>query len=421
MKSWQAIYTSCLVEGGREKNILQHTSLTLKAIQPIIRVSILIYGKELNPLLLRYARTETGKTVVQAEIYTRDDHGITRDVIDPDAYMITRRLRQLDYEAYIVGGAVRDFLIGRTPKDFDIATNATPRQLKKIFPRSRIIGRRFRLVHVYFKNNRIIEVATFRSGEQGDPNDFGTLDEDVRRRDYSLNALYYCPRDEYIIDHVGGYKDIKNKRLVPVIPETEIFVEDPVRMIRGVKYAVFAKVKIPRTHIRLMKKSAHLLSAVSPSRLTEEFFKIALSGEMSLVLKELMATKVLTTFLPGLNKFLTKGPKPLVQECWRQIQVMDDLIQNGLELTRAEAVKTLISVHLKEAGYHLRKEPGEFVEIKSYLKGIFEPVVFSNKELELSVDTLFHEWGLIPPKKKKRMRKRPIRPRQRGKRKAAEI
>jgi hypothetical protein len=193
-------------------------ALTFRSLQIIMKLIINLYWKDIQPLLLRYTTDESGKTAVQAEIYTKDDHGIGKEKIDPDAYMITRRLRQLDFEAYIVGGAVRDLLLGREPKDYDIATNATPRQLKRIFSRSRIIGRRFRLVHVYFRGMKFIEVATFRSGAEGDANTFGTLEEDVRRRDFSLNALYYCPRDEYIIDHVGGLQGHPKRRLENVIP-----------------------------------------------------------------------------------------------------------------------------------------------------------------------------------------------------------
>ena len=181
-------------------------------------------------MLIRYSADDKGRPIKKALIYTKDEHGITQDKIDPDALFILKQLQEYGFSAYIVGGAVRDLLVHKTPKDFDIVTDATPSKIKKIFRNSRIIGRRFRLVHVFF-GSKIFEVSTFRSicdGTVG--NRFGTMDEDVQRRDFTLNALYYDPLKEQIIDYVGGVKDIRKGIIRPVIPLKQIFEEDPVRL-----------------------------------------------------------------------------------------------------------------------------------------------------------------------------------------------
>lgn len=184
-------------------------------------------------MLVRYSTTEKGAHSKRAEIYTAKEHGIRRKDIDPDAIRIAHRLKSAGHSAYIVGGAVRDLLVGRVPKDFDLVTDAHPRKIKRLFRNSRIIGKRFRLVHVFFRE-KIIELSTFRSlDHQGENNVYGTIQEDVLRRDFTLNALYYCPIEEIIIDYIGGVKDIRNRKIRPLIPLKTIFTEDPVRMIRA--------------------------------------------------------------------------------------------------------------------------------------------------------------------------------------------
>ncbi len=225
-------------------------------------------------MLYRYGTDGKGKLVKKAVVYTQAEHLISNKNIDPDALQIINRLRDAGYTAYIVGGAVRDLIVGNKPKDFDIVTDATPSKIKKIFRNSRIIGRRFRLVHVVF-GKKIFEVSTFRSNAEGSVgNDFGTIEEDVQRRDFTLNALYYDPLQEQIIDYVGGMKDIKKHVLRPVIDLDRIFVEDPVRMLRAIKYSATTHAKMSGALRRKIRHSAKLLSQISPSRLTEELLKI---------------------------------------------------------------------------------------------------------------------------------------------------
>ena len=237
-------------------------------------------------MLYRYGTDKNGKLVKKAVVYTKSEHLISHANIDPDALQIINRLRDADYTAYIVGGAVRDLIVGNKPKDFDIVTDATPSKIKKIFRNSRIIGRRFRLVHVVF-GEKIFEVSTFRSICEGSVgNSFGTIEEDVQRRDFTMNALYYDPLQEQVIDYVGGFKDIKKHLLRPVIPVEKIFVEDPVRMLRAIKYSATTNAKMSFSLKRRIRASAGLLSQVSPSRLTEEMLKILNSPHASHIISE---------------------------------------------------------------------------------------------------------------------------------------
>ena len=160
----------------------------------------------------RYSTEENGKLVKRAVIYTQDEHGININDVDSEAISIVKRLKDAGHESYIVGGAVRDLILKKKPKDFDIASDASPARIKKIFRNSRIIGRRFKLVHVYF-GPRIFEVSTFRSLKDGlTSNTFGSIKDDVLRRDFTMNALLYEPTQQIVVDYIGGMKDIKAKR-----------------------------------------------------------------------------------------------------------------------------------------------------------------------------------------------------------------
>ena len=222
----------------------------------------------------RYSSEENGKPVKKAVVYTQDEHKINFADVDNQAVYITERLQANGYETYIVGGAVRDLILGKKPKDFDIVTAANPARIKKIFRNSRIIGRRFRLVHVFF-GPKIFEVSTFRSIKDGPTsNTFGTIEEDVLRRDFSLNALFYDPLKQIVVDYVGGMKDIRKRLIRPIIALPDIFTDDPVRMIRAVKYGAVTGFRLPLSLKLRIRRHACLLGEISPSRLTEEILKI---------------------------------------------------------------------------------------------------------------------------------------------------
>ena len=255
-------------------------------------------------MLIRYSTDSRGRPIKKAVIYTKAEHQISRSSIDIDAIFVINRLRETGFDAYLVGGAVRDLIVGKKPKDFDIVTDATPSRIKKIFRNSRIIGKRFKLVHVFF-GQKIFEVSTFRSIIDGSVgNVFGTMDEDVRRRDFTLNALYYDPTKEQVIDYVGGVKDIKKKVIRPIIPLDHIFIDDPVRMLRAVKYGATTNCVLPHSLKRKIRSSAKLLSPISPSRLTEELLKIINSGHSFEIVKAALDTDLYAYLQPAATNLM---------------------------------------------------------------------------------------------------------------------
>lgn len=228
-------------------------------------------------------------------IIARPEHCISRSQLSEQALNVLYGLKKAGYEAYLVGGGVRDLLLGREPKDFDVATNALPEQVVKVFRNSRLIGRRFKLAHVGYGRN-IIEVATFR-GQMDDAivdsedhdlhledgrivrdNVYGSLDEDVWRRDFTVNALYYNIRDFSVVDYVGGFEDLQAGILRLIGEPEQRYREDPVRMLRAVRFAVKLGMKIEEKTEAPIAELAHLLADISPARLFEEVLKLFHGG-----------------------------------------------------------------------------------------------------------------------------------------------
>jgi poly(A) polymerase len=223
-------------------------------------------------------------------IIPRSRHGISRSNIDEPALKVLYRLHNAGYQACLVGGAVRDLLLGRHPKDFDVATDATPEEVSKLFRNCRLIGRRFRLAHIHF-GRQIIEVATFRaphgelhedhhdeSGRILRDNVYGEIHDDVWRRDFTANALYYNIADFSIIDYVGGVEDITNKRLRLIGDQETRYREDPVRMLRAIRFAAKLGFSIDDSCRQAILKLGPLLSEIPPARLFEEVLKLFHSG-----------------------------------------------------------------------------------------------------------------------------------------------
>ncbi|HNZ95531.1 MAG TPA: poly(A) polymerase, partial [Sphaerochaeta sp.] len=240
-------------------------------------------------MLIRYKQDDQGNTLPIANIYTQAEHKIETRNIDRDALWVIKKLQGSGAEAYLVGGAVRDLMLGNIPKDFDIATSASPRQVQRLFYNARIIGRRFKLVHLIFKD-KVLEVSTFRSGEEaedGSNNVFGSIEQDAKRRDFSINSFYYDPSNGQLLDFNDAMEDMRKKRISSVIPLEESFTEDPVRMIRAVKYAVITGFSL-RFKLRVaLRKYAPELSRISSSRLTEELVKILSSGHAAEIFADL--------------------------------------------------------------------------------------------------------------------------------------
>lgn len=353
-------------------------------------------------MFTRYRRSEDGSIAAKALVYTAAEHGIDRSRIDPDAIRIIDHLRNNGHEGYIVGGAVRDLLVGRTPKDFDLVTDAQPPRIRRIFRNSRVIGRRFRLVHVYI-GSTIYEVSTFRSIASGTVgNEFGTMDEDALRRDFTLNALYYDTRDDTLIDYVGGFKDVKSCRIEPVIPLETIFVEDPVRMIRCLKYASTSGFRVPFGLRRAIKRDANLLSGASASRLTEEFSKILSSGNSAKIMVTLNEYALLSRMVPALADSLQ------ADAAFRKVffESLEELDSGELSREDPEGAAMRLA-HV--CGPWLKSRPGlveattdSYRDALVATRNLLLPLNFPRVHLESAVLHVFHHHGLAPVHRSRR-------------------
>jgi poly(A) polymerase len=250
---------------------------------------------------------------------------INNDDIDPDAAKVVRRLVRHGFEAYLVGGCVRDLLLGRTPKDFDVSTSATPQEIKKLFRNSRIIGRRFRLAHIFF-GRKIIETSTFRAPppppEEEDAateiirrdNVFGTAEEDARRRDFTINGLFLdVVKQNEVIDHVGGLDDLRAHRVRTIGDPRVRLQEDPVRIIRAIKFAARLEIDIDPATEAAMVEFRGLIAQCSVARVLEEIYKLLSSGAAAPTFKLMHKTGVLPVLLPELEQILEPPESPLAR------------------------------------------------------------------------------------------------------------
>lgn len=335
-------------------------------------------------MLVRYTKDKKGRAKRQAEIYTPKEHGIDRSAMDPDAIKIVRRLQSSGHHAYVVGGAVRDLLIGNTPKDFDVSTDAQPNRIRRLFRNSRVIGKRFRLVHIFF-GPKIIEVSTFRSETSGGfQNEYGDIEEDVFRRDFTLNALYYNPSDGRIIDYVGGVKDIRDRRLRPVIPVNRIFEEDPVRMIRAIKYQVSTGFTMVGKLKRQLKRSADLLAQTPPSRMTEEMFKILLSGNAARIVEQCMSYKLFRHMVPEIAA-IAERDSAYHSALLSRLADLDAEVREANEDRRSRAIAYFTGDYLFERSDTGRQDRISFPDAFAELKRAIRPLVPANKDVEMGL------------------------------------
>ena len=250
---------------------------------------------------------------MQPKIYFAQEHGIDPSLIDPDALYVLERLRNAGFIAYLVGGSVRDLLIHKTPKDFDISTSARPEQIKSIFQRQCIlIGRRFRLAHLRF-GHKIIEVSTFRTGETHSglithDNEWGNPQEDVLRRDFTINGLFYDSSNHSIIDYVGGWEDIKTHQL-RVIGNPEIrFKQDPVRLLRLLKFHARYGFKIDAETEKSVSTCCHEIVKSSYARILEELLRMLESGAATSFFRLLAEYGFFQILFPRLMQKLHTAP-----------------------------------------------------------------------------------------------------------------
>ena len=315
------------------------------------------------------------------EIIKCQHHSISKKNISKNALNVIFNLQNAGYSAYIVGGAVRDLSLGKKPKDFDIATNATPEQIKNQFKRSRIIGRRFKIVHVRF-GREIIEVTTFRGNHNHlfnnksslintrgmllRDNVYGTLHDDALRRDFTVNALYYNAEDQTIIDYLNAIDDLSKKKL-RIIGEAKIrYEEDPVRMLRAIRLSIKLGFSIHPETARPIKDLAPLLKQVSNARLFDEVLKLLLSGYGKDTFIALRKYNIYKQILPQSESFLKKNndqAKKYILLIRNALSNTDDRIKKNKPVTPAFLFAVLLWPALDSAS----KEFGSNNSVKSNL------------------------------------------------------
>ncbi|XPV77027.1 MAG: polynucleotide adenylyltransferase PcnB [Desulfovibrio sp.] len=300
-------------------------------------------------------------------IYPRAKHSVSRQNIDEDALKVIYRLRRHRFTSYLVGGAVRDLLLGRQPKDFDVSTNASPRQIKRLFRNCFLIGRRFRLAHINFGGN-IIETSTFR----GEPkqkknsegtlyrltdNTFGTPEEDAQRRDFTINGLFYDINGFQVIDHVGGVEDIKNK-VIRAIGNPEVrFQEDPVRMLRAIRFASRLGFSIETRTWKAIVNNADEINNASAPRLLEELFRLFSYQCSKNNFKLLYESGVLHSFLLPIAEYIdrTGGMESVF---WKYLEALDGCDRSCGEATPVIILGTIFYPLIMEAVASVEAEGG---------------------------------------------------------------
>jgi len=305
------------------------------------------------------------KKQVGPVVYKRSEHCISRKNIDPDALKVLYRLSALGYTAYLVGGGVRDLLMGRKPKDFDVGTSAKPNEVRKAFRNCFLVGRRFRLAHVRF-GEKVIETATFRRNSQTvgeiiehaaegpfEDNTFGTPETDAYRRDFTVNGLFYDIRDFSVIDWVGGMRDIEKKTIRAIGDPDVRFQEDPVRMMRAIKFSSRLGFKIERNTLAAMKRHHKCILTAAVPRVCEEVFRLFPYGESAKAFKMMWETGLLGDLLPSLAAYVDASGGAHSPE-WRYLKGLDEyekmMAGRGFEVSNALRAAVLMTGAFRAAG-----------------------------------------------------------------------
>jgi len=349
--------------------------------------------------------TEAGDGVV----IDRSEHSISRRRIPENVLKVLYRLHRSGYRAYLCGGSVRDLLISRTPKDFDIATDAHPMEIRRLFRNSRIIGRRFRLAHVIFQD-MIVEVSTFRrEPERGtdenadllvtDDNTFGSPLQDARRRDFTINGLFYNIADFSVIDYVGGLADIDGHR-VRVIGDPDVrFREDPVRMMRAIEFASRLSFEIePATWEGLLRHRAEILKA-SPPRVSEEILELLRRGWSNGAFRLMVRSGLLEPLLPEIYNTIKNERTPYF---WKMLEVLDRTVEAGQKVSDAVSLSVLllpwVIEELEKEGTH-RDARMRIGEVTIFIRDLIQPICArmalaagTRHQIEQTLETL---WRLL--------------------------
>jgi poly(A) polymerase len=347
--------------------------------------------------------------------------------LDRDAVKIVQRLTRFEHAAYLVGGCVRDLLLDHKPKDFDIGTSATPRQIKRLFRNSRIIGRRFRLAHIYFQNGKVIEVATFRArnGDEGDDADekdllitddnlFGTPEEDALRRDFTINSLFYDLNKGTVLDHADGLGDLRRK-LVRTIGDPHIrFLEDPIRILRAIKFAARLDFSIEGETLEALKKARTEIPKAASPRIVEEINRFCRGGAARRSFELLRETGVFEIILPELAGLYEEGGSD-----WKLLLALMDRIderhRKGFQATTGSILSAILLPTMRES-FGWREdgtiEPVKGVDTRDLADNILRPVALrlrlARKDQEHCRQTLNALFRMAPGKGRRRGAKRSI-------------
>lgn len=353
----------------------------------------------------------------EARVIPRADHGISRKTIPENVLKVLYRLHRSGYRAYLCGGSVRDLLMGRTPKDFDIATDARPSEIRRLFRNSRVIGRRFRLVHVLFQD-MTVEVSTFRREPESraeaedllvrSDNTFGTPVEDARRRDFTVNGLFYSIADFSVIDYVGGIDDL-GSRLIHVVGEPDVrFREDPVRMMRAIEFASRLDFGIEeQTYDAILRHRQEILKA-SPHRVTEEILELLRRGASLEAVRLMVETGLLEPLIPELFRLLADGQSDYF---WRMLEVLDRTVRSGRVIGDPVLFSVLLlpivieEIEAEEKAIGSRMRIGDLLPfIREVLEPVSQRMALSagmRHQIEQAFETL---WRLLEPPAERRSR-----------------
>jgi poly(A) polymerase len=324
----------------------------------------------------------SGPPQTPPRIIPRPEHTVSRRDIDVEALKVLYRLHHAGYIAYLVGGGVRDLLLGKTPKDFDVVTDARPGELRKLFRNSRIIGRRFRLVQVFFKGAHIVEVSTFRrrsefdelpetEGSPSRDNTFGTPAEDAQRRDLTINGLFYNIADFSLVDFVGGMEDLKAGRIRVIGDPAARFVRDPVRMLRVLRHAARTGFSIDAAAWEEIRTKGHLIRTCPPARVRDEILKDFRSGAAQPFFELMAASGLFYAIFPAW------AGRPAVEHRLLDLSGrLDLLVRGGVSLSDSLLWAIFLTAYLEpELLPRDFKELREFIQekIKEGLGGIEFP------------------------------------------------
>lgn len=340
----------------------------------------------------------------------RPDHNISRKYIDREALKVLYRLKDAGFTAYLVGGSVRDMLLKRRPKDFDVGTNARPEQIRKIFRHSRIIGKRFRLVHVYFRGGKIIEVSTFRKQTDYDDREaareelsnsdiFGEPREDAFRRDLTINGLFYNIANFSIIDYVGGMSDLRNGIVRAIGDPERRFLRDPVRMMRAIRHAARINFTIEPVTWRAIKANNEKIRLCAIPRVRDEWLKDLQSGVSAQWGRLMLDSGLMDAVFPGYTKVLqgtqAKAAGQLVIKLLAQLDSMVRCDKNLNEALQLSLLAYPVLHHMPE--WHKltsKKLRWPTHEVRSLLHDIFAPYDFRNMVMDQNAQILASQWPI---------------------------